>query len=353
VQLFDVGVQFKILNEHANSLKDRQPAIAAHIIACISNEWNSHINEHAVIATAILSGAPSLSTLYDSTKLIEAQEYILNWGTIFLRYYQYSSAADVSKELTSQFVEFTGKSQRFQGFQKRIESTKTFMQKLDSTVIEFISPISVWQSFREGAVELSIVAIAILSICASEAAVERSFSIQDRIHSKSRNRSKEDLVEAQVFVKFNTAALESGSHNKQFDLVEISNEFEPSNQIILSYLSPEVAPEEKKEVQLQQEDLVIMEQQEEDEEEEDEEAEVLEVLAAPAPPPPARRIATPEEIRAFALEYIQAHKLNKSSILFGDKENELANAIFLSNPRIISTLVDLKKLIKMLAPAVP
>lgn len=51
-------------------------------------------------------------------------------------------------------------------------------------------------------------AIALLSIAGSEAAVERSFSAQDIVHSKRRNRLKDDAVEQEVFIRFNSSILE-------------------------------------------------------------------------------------------------------------------------------------------------
>ena len=50
--------------------------------------------------------------------------------------------------------------------------------------------------------------LAILSITASEAAVERSFSRQGIIHSDRRNRSSEASVYHQMCVSFNLRALE-------------------------------------------------------------------------------------------------------------------------------------------------
>ena len=49
--------------------------------------------------------------------------------------------------------------------------------------------------------ELSTISIAMLSICPSEACVERSFSIQSNVHSSERNKLSEDLVEAEMNLK--------------------------------------------------------------------------------------------------------------------------------------------------------
>ena len=50
-------------------------------------------------------------------------------------------------------------------------------------------------------------AMALLNLAQSEAAVERSFSIQGIHHSDLRNRSEVDLVQARMMVAFNHDAL--------------------------------------------------------------------------------------------------------------------------------------------------
>jgi hypothetical protein len=51
--------------------------------------------------------------------------------------------------------------------------------------------------------------VVLLSINCSEAAVERSFSLQKLTHSVLRNRTKLDSVQSQMFLKINTSALEN------------------------------------------------------------------------------------------------------------------------------------------------
>ena len=51
--------------------------------------------------------------------------------------------------------------------------------------------------------ELSKIAIAILSICPTEASVERSFSILSNIHTLERNNLHEDLIDAELSIKIN------------------------------------------------------------------------------------------------------------------------------------------------------
>lgn len=55
--------------------------------------------------------------------------------------------------------------------------------------------------------ELSVIAMAILSVNPSEASVERSFSQQKFIHTPLRNRLHKETVEALMFIKVNAIAL--------------------------------------------------------------------------------------------------------------------------------------------------
>ena len=48
---------------------------------------------------------------------------------------------------------------------------------------------------------LAHVALVLLQVSASEAAVERTFSAQDQIHTKRRNRLKDEIIESELFVK--------------------------------------------------------------------------------------------------------------------------------------------------------
>ena len=63
--------------------------------------------------------------------------------------------------------------------------------------------MKVWRLYP--GVQLADVAIALLSLTASEAAVERSFSAQSLVHAKRRNAMHNDSVEAEMMVKFNSS----------------------------------------------------------------------------------------------------------------------------------------------------
>ena len=61
----------------------------------------------------------------------------------------------------------------------------------------------IWNMYMPTHYELATIAIAILSICPSEASVERSFSIQSDVHTLERNKLSEELVECEMNIKMN------------------------------------------------------------------------------------------------------------------------------------------------------
>jgi len=129
-----------------------------------------------------------------------------------------------------------------------------------------------------------------------------------------------------------TSAVKNAVPPPKFDL---ANDFESSEKrkaVVLSDLIPSV-----------HDNAVVKNLMEISEEKENLSISVVRAAAA-------IRKATPEETRAFLEKYIQEHHLTKNSRLSGDKENELANAVSQSNPRITTQLTTLKVLIKTLTP---
>jgi len=68
-------------------------------------------------------------------------------------------------------------------------------------------PRAVWNLYVDSAPIISHAAVAILSVCGSEAAVERTFSAQGLVHTDLRNRLGNATVEAEMFIKFNHRTL--------------------------------------------------------------------------------------------------------------------------------------------------
>jgi hypothetical protein len=228
--LWDVADQFAKLVQHASEIEKTHPTIGAAIHGCIRAEWFSHhVHTSATAACGFLSRKPGHENLISREDNIKAQQFIVDWGTKYLNHYQPFpfSDGDIRDILDTQLVEFAANSGSIFGainFHRRL----AILGARDS-----------WNSILNAAPELAHVAVALVGVCASEAAVERSFSLQDRIHSKTRNRSEEDLVEAQMFIKFNSPILHSDilpTIRREDPAPEMSCDEEDTLPIVLKYL---------------------------------------------------------------------------------------------------------------------
>jgi hAT family C-terminal dimerisation region len=65
------------------------------------------------------------------------------------------------------------------------------------------NPRLVWYLHLRHAPVLAHAAVALLSVAGSEASVERTFSAQGDVHTDRRNRLADEVVEAEMFIKFN------------------------------------------------------------------------------------------------------------------------------------------------------
>ena len=91
-----------------------------------------------------------------------------------------------------------------------------------------------WSLYAE--LSLSRVAAVLLSVSASEASVERSFSAQAAVHSDERNRLHGETVEAEMFLKFNHRAMQPRKpEDRSTGVVEMDDDFDAE-------LHPSLAP---------------------------------------------------------------------------------------------------------------
>jgi hypothetical protein len=195
--LLTVYEQFVLLQKHVR--EHHQWAADS-----IMSRWNKHINVPAVTACALLSFVqlpPALSQA-------RAQQFILNWGTSYLHFYHLApegdSRRDIRDTLTEQLADFHGRLGGFallddirQSLQRRADAANPFCAK------------KVWLLHSE--LELSKVAVALLSLSPSEAAVERSFSAQGSVHTSLRNRMGDSSVQDEMFIKFNSRPLRAST----------------------------------------------------------------------------------------------------------------------------------------------
>jgi len=170
------------------------------IIDTIKNKWNKHIN------TTIINVA--LFFDFDEKIIIDNDmiTFIENWGSIYLTTYELIKEKDINiikGIINLQIREFISKHSQFINLFTIINTIKNtcVIKKID------YNSIFVWSGFTTTHFELSTIAIGILSICPSEAAVERSFSMQSDIHSLDRNKLSSELIEAELRIKFNMNSL--------------------------------------------------------------------------------------------------------------------------------------------------
>ena len=138
----------------------------------------------------------------DFQKIPSDINYICEWGSLYLITYQIVSN-NFNKEtvkliLNGQILQVLGGQSEFSDLNAKIKNIKSFHEIKNETY----NPILVWCSFMSSHFELSKVAIAFLSICPSEASVERSFSMQSDVHSLER-KTFQDVIEAEMRIKFN------------------------------------------------------------------------------------------------------------------------------------------------------
>lgn len=185
--LFTVYEQFTRLLEHTRARNDRQSSLT------ILSRWERRINVPATVAAALLSFATLPDSLTQHSKA--ARDFIRDFGSHYLSYYKLcgqQTQQQIRDDLTRQIAEFNSRSGRFSGLEEEKASIKRGGEW---------NPRLVWALYSEST--LATVALVVLSISASEAAVERTFSAQAAVHTKKRNRLEGATVEAEMFMKFN------------------------------------------------------------------------------------------------------------------------------------------------------
>ena len=119
--------------------------------------------------------------------------------------------SEVKVLIFEQYSDFIGKIGVFQPMQDWIATAR-----LGAAASNTSTPTSthmrwdarrVWRFMHNTAPELTSCALALLSLTASEAAVERTFSKQGLVHTKLRNSLSAESVQAQMFIAFNYKAL--------------------------------------------------------------------------------------------------------------------------------------------------
>jgi hypothetical protein len=351
--LWDVAEQFASLVDHAAKITESHPALGVLIQGHINDEWTSHhVHTSATAACGLLSRKAGHEKLISPADNIKAQQFIVDWGAKYLDHYQPFSfrAGPIREALDAQLVHFSNNSNHFEviNFHKRLS---------------IVGAVEAWNSMLNAVPELAHVAVALLSVCASEAAVERSFSLQDRIHSKTRNRSGDDLVEAQMFIKFNAGLLKSdvlqtvprGQPTAAEELSLEGSDKEAKPLVLLFLEDAPVAAAAPVPLGILPDPAVPVNDVDVDSFEDDQKDDpdsVAEAAAAALP----EIIATAEEEDDFLKEFVKTNNIKPNAkgkvTIIGDLENKLSNEVERSRPKIKTQLKDLKKRLIVLSRSV-
>jgi hAT family C-terminal dimerisation region len=184
------------------------------LTSAIKTQWHAHVHLHAVICTAFFS-CDATYYKFDSNDRNAAMDWFFDWGKKFLSYYNLSISDDISvigSALSKQYTEFKNReteTNTFTTFNDRCDTMSGGTGRGRRVVRQ------VWGLYSDVAEELTACVQALLTLTASEAAVERSFSRQGLVHSKLRNRLSDESVQLQMSFAFNTRALE-----REFDADE-------------------------------------------------------------------------------------------------------------------------------------
>jgi len=200
--VLDVWVQKRALEQHIDEMQEQIGASTArYATAAVQQRWEKQVNQPATHACTLLSLIADTSHISER-ELAAARQFILQFGAGYLVFFNLAGGApeaSVRAALLHQLGSFIGRRDQYTSMVENIATAR-----LPNSGC---SALDVWAMYRG---ELPAVATALLSITASEAAVERSFSAQDAVHTDKRNKLLDKSVQddSEMFVKFNTRALD-------------------------------------------------------------------------------------------------------------------------------------------------
>ena len=352
--LNDVHQQFSRLMRHADALVFPHPyaPLRSPLLKIIKVEWETHVNKNVVIMCAHLSLNPSYKRFSDKEK-DDAQQWFYGWGGDYVKEYGLSDRQgeeSVSVAIMRQYGAFSSRSDVFVKFDQRHQLFEKDHHNIQAEKGQKSTRYDVrltWTSFTNTAPELCLLAIALLSITASEAAVERTFSRQRLVHSKLRNRLSDDTVRMQMFFSFNTRVLEQphrhhGPSCKELEVEEVDKGTELSTEWQAEISESESEEEEEEEEEEEKED----EEEEEEEKREDGREEVKEMEDMEEEE--KKRVEVKEDegmmeegsrlegnkgekptknLQEFITDYVTMHRITSGYRWNTDKENALQEAL--------------------------
>jgi hypothetical protein len=223
--LFTVYVQFVNVIQALKSL-DNSTMLGnnrSDALNIIVKYWTKHINSNAIIISAMFNFDDSYKTIFTQQQILAAKNWFVSFAAEYLIYYKIVTTTEKDKNKLKTTVKL-----QLQSFLRR----GNVFVNLSDEIKEMkghpgYHPKNIWFEYVENANEITQAAIAILSMNATEAAVERSFSTQNRVHSNARNRLLDSSVEEEMMIKFNKQTLhdalnKKSSPPKHYEIAEIN-----------------------------------------------------------------------------------------------------------------------------------
>jgi hypothetical protein len=219
--LYTVYRQFEALLRYVNQVRDSPLSPFAVAMDAVHNiiveNWESHVNKPAVLCCAWFSFDDGVRD-YHSEDLTSARLFFISYAVRYARQYKIEpsfnddSLRATIEELWGQFT-IRAVSSPFAELDDLVQRSKAMQLNKNRRLVngEWVStwyPVNVWRALEAEAPLFAHPAIALLCIAGSEAAVERSFSAQDSVHSKKRNKLKDAHVQNEMFIRFNSDAVE-------------------------------------------------------------------------------------------------------------------------------------------------
>jgi hypothetical protein len=193
----------------------------------ILHHWKKFMPISAIVQCSVLSFDDSGQFQFTGNQIAEARNWFMDFGVDYINKYHLSfheTPALIRRALGQQYSDFLGGVGTFstmgddvRGFRagQAADSSRTSSAVRYGVNVQHRfgrwDPKSAWFMHLNTAPELCKAAIALLSVAGSEAAVERTFSAQDMVHNRRRNRLLDSAVEQEMFIRFNTDALQDES----------------------------------------------------------------------------------------------------------------------------------------------
>ncbi len=321
--LYDIYRQFKTLLRHVNNVHTTSIFFHAKydIVNIIVDMWEKHINMNAVICCAILSFDTKLDRgLEERTGEAEewfwdfAAKYSMAWNLSF------SSNYDELRRLAkSEWGEFEARAAT-SSF-RRLDKDIADEEDLANAQERSFNPRLVWYLHLRHSPVLAHAALALLSVAGSEASVERTFSAQGDVHTDRRNRMADDIVEAEMFIKFNDSTVKrmedweremrSTTSNKRRKRQQTAAR-PPGREMDEDYEEEEGIPSiaglfkrpERKESE-RKDERAAAEQEEKEERQQPIQSRAIASVIVAVPAPPAT-----DEVQRFIEDYVRKHSIH-------------------------------------------